>query len=214
MQKSNLFILFVFLVFSLNIFAQQGNGFEGIIKIMKTNKTDTVYLTFQIKAGKVRIDEFNQAHKKEKYTIVDINIPQIIFLKPDKKIYTKISAYRLKADLDTNTQIIKTGNYKYILGEKCFQWRLKIPALNTEITYWVVSEKYIIFNKILSLMDSDIAGKYFLSIEGHENVFPMLVVERSMLREWKSQIEVLEIKNTSINNHIFEIPGDYKFFQK
>jgi len=214
MQKSNLFILFVFLVFSLNIFAQQGNDFEGIIKIVKTNKTDTVYLTFQIKGNKVRIDEFNQVHKKEKYAIVDVNIPEITLLKPDKKIYSKITAYRFKNTLDTNTQIIKTGNYKYILGKKCFQWRLKIPNLNTEITYWVAFEKYVSFNKILTLLDSDIAGKYFLSIDGHENVFPMLVVERSMLREWKSQIEVLEIQKTSINNHIFEIPDDYTFFQK
>lgn len=214
MQKLKLAIIFVLSIFFSNIFAQAGNNFEGIIKILKTSKTDSIYLTFQIKNNKIRIDEFNKTRKKEKYTIIDLKIPQILFFKPDKKIYTKVSAFQLKNLLDTNTQVLKTGNYKYILGYKCFQWRLIIPDTNTEITYWVSNTKLNIFNEILSLLDSDITGQYFLTIEDHKNVFPLLIVKRSMLREWKSQMEVLEIKKLSINNRVFEIPADYTFFQK
>lgn len=64
------------------------------------------------------------------------------------------------------------------------------------------------------MFDSDIAGKYFLSIKGYENVFPMLIVERSLLREWKSQVEVTEIKKIDIDNQQFEIPEDYTLFEK
>ncbi|MCF6243043.1 MAG: DUF4412 domain-containing protein [Bacteroidales bacterium] len=181
---------------------------------MKTNKTDTIFLTLQIKANKLRIDEFNKTQQKRKYAIVDTSTSKIYFLKPEKKIYTKLSVYRLRQNLDTNLIIIKTKNYKNILGKKCYQWRLKIPDKNTEITYWVAAEKYFTFNKILRFLDSDIAGKYFVNINDYQDVFPMLIVERSLLREWKSTIKILEIKNTIIKDAVFEIPKDYKLLNK
>ena len=214
MHKLFFSILLFSMLYSAAVYAQNSNNFEGIIKIIKTNKTDTATLVFLIKNNKVRINELNKQQQIEKYVIVNISIPEIYYLKPDKKIYTKIPSYRREKSLDSNSVLLKTDNYKKILGEKCYQWRLKIPDINTEITYWVASKKYPQFYTILDMFDSDIAGKYFLSIKGYKNVFPMLVVERSLLREWKSQVEVTEIKKIDIDNQQFEIPEDYTLFEK
>jgi hypothetical protein len=214
MNKLILSILFFLILYRAPVYAQNSNTFEGIIKVVKTNKTDTVTLVFMIKDNKMRINKLNKHQQIEKYAIVNLSIPEIYYLKPDKKIYTKIPSYNLKKSLDTNLVLLKTGNYKTILGEKCYQWRLKIPDINTEITYWVTSKKYPQFYTILDMFDNDITGKYLLSIKGNENVFPMLVVKRSLLREWKSQIKVTEIKKIDINNQEFEIPKDYTLFEK
>jgi hypothetical protein len=214
MHKLILSILFFSMVYTFPVYTQNNVDFEGIIRVVKSNKTDTVTLIFMIKDNKVRIDELNKQGQTKKSTIVNIGTPEIYYLKPDKKLYTKITSYRLKESLDTSRILLKTGNYKNILGKKCYQWRLKIPDINTEICYWVSSESYPQFYAILSLIDVNLTEKYFLEIKDSKNVFPMLIVERSLLREWKSQIEVTEIKPMQLDNHIFEIPKNYTFFEK
>lgn len=208
-------ILLILKFSSVILFAQNSNNFEGIIKLVETSNTDTITFVFMFKNNKVRINELNTKNQIDKFAIININTSEVYYFKPDKKIYTKISSYRLNKTLDTNIIILKTGNYKYILNEKCYQWRLKIPNLNTEINYWVTTKKYPQFYTAMLMLNSrELKGKYFVEIEGSENVFPMLAVERSLLRKWKSQQKVTEIKETPIDNQQFEIPKNYSNLKK
>ncbi len=61
---------------------------------------------------------------------------------------------------------------------------------------------------------SDKNSDYYLRIPETEGIFPMLSVERSILRSWKSKLEVINISKKNMETTLFEIPGNYKQFQK
>ena len=207
--------LFVAL-FSPGLYAQ-GNKFEGEIVFVKETLKDTSYFSYKIKGNKVRVDELDRKLNTKNYMIIDINVPLIYAVNPIRKLYTNMPIHPWDKDNDpqSNFQIIKTDNYKYLNGYKCNQWRVRNRKEDTEIAYWVATDKFIFFQKLLRLINiSDKNSDYYLRIPETDGVFPMLSVERSMLRSWKSKLAVIDIRKENMATTLFEIPNDYKLFKK
>ena len=206
-------ISFLFIL-SFLFYAQNNDGFEGTIKIKRQTTKDTSLLVFFIKKENIRVDEYDNKMQLKKFALINLSNSEILVFKPNKKIYTSAPIFKQNKNIDSSIIILKTQNYQYLLGKKCYQWRLKVPKQNTEFTYWVSDENYPVFHQIMNLFNNfDKAGTYYYMIAGAKKVFPILIVERSLLREWKLRTEVVEVKKETVDSTVFVAPDNYKLFE-
>ncbi|MEN8122352.1 MAG: DUF4412 domain-containing protein [Bacteroidota bacterium] len=195
----------------------QSKKFEGEIVFVKETLKDTSYFSYKIKGNKVRVDELDRNLNTKNYMIIDINTPVIYAVNPSRKLYTNMPVRPWNYDNapQSNFQIIKTENYKYLNGYKCNQWRVRNKKENTEIAYWVASDQFTFFQKLLRIINiADKNSDYYLRIPETEGIFPMLSVEMTILRSWKSKLEVIKVDKKNMETALFEIPADYNLFQK
>jgi len=213
MLKAILSISFIVVIIFAH--AQENSVFEGKIFLSKYTLTDTLHAILIVKNNKIRLDELNKNNTLKKYTLLDINGPEIYAFNAQRKLYTMLPVHPWSGDAEKKFEVLKTGNYKEILGYKCFQWIVKNKEKNTEVTYWVEKEHFPFFYKMMQLLNiNENTSQFFLEIPEAENVFPLLTVERSLLREWKSKIVITDIQKEPIEDSIFDIPKDYELFEK
>lgn len=200
--------------------ARNNNGkakqFEGKIKFVQETMEDTLYYTYYIKDELVRLDvleECKNCTKTDNYMIFDLNNSIITAVKPSRKMYISVPPKPYVDNKDQNFQIIKSKNNKKIQGYKCYQWRVKNKAQNTEVSFWVAQDNFYFFEDFLRLWNrSEKHAVYFLQIPETNGFFPMLSEERTSLREQKMTLRVMEIAKQKLDPSIFNLPKDYKSY--
>jgi len=219
---------FLICLFNIFTFAQNNNEinknsskpFEGIIFFSMEMISDTQYYTYYIKNRWVRLDEYNRCKDcktPNNYMIFDLNNKTIAVVSPSRKMYMYLNVhpYKKRTDVDENFKILKTNNYKYIHGYKCYQWRVRNKLENTEVSYWVAYDNFDFFVDFLMLFNrSEKHAQYFLLIPDTKGYFPMLSEERTTLREQKMTLRVLNIEKKVLDKNLFVIPKDYKNFEE
>jgi len=206
------FILSVFLLFfGFSSFSQD---FEGKIFLISNSMFDTLYYTYTVKGNYIKIDEFNKQKKLTKALIINTYNKSIIAINPSKKLYTKIPVPELQTESDDQGfDIIKTTNFKEINGYKCNLWRVRNKELNSDVSYWVAIEKFKFFDELIkTLHTNEKYLSFFLKLPSLEGAMPMLSVERTLLRDEKMSLSVLEVRKKKIKDTLFFVPNDYKYY--
>lgn len=196
--------------------ASSANKFEGSIKFLQVTLNDTNYYTYHIKNNKIRLDVHENCKNckgVENSMLFDIDKKTIIALNPSRKLYINVPPKPYNEVQSNNYRIIKSTNNKKIHGYKCYQWRVKNAAENTEIAYWVADDNFVFFDDFLKLWNrSEKHAAYFLQIPDTEGFFPLVSVERTTLRDQKMKLEVIDIQKQVLDKSIFEIPKDYQSY--
>jgi len=207
----------ILLVFSLFIQKSLIYGFEGNITFVKQTYYDTTYYTFSVKEKMVRIDEINNRHEIMQSLIINLQDKKITALSPSQKLFTTIEKFKASDDLQKDFSVIKSQNYKYIDGHKCFLWRVRNTNLNTDMSFWVAETDFSFYSEVMSLLGrTEDYSKYclfFNQIPDAQGYFPMMVVEKTLLRDEKMKVSVQEINPRRIDNKLFVVPRDYKFLR-
>jgi hypothetical protein len=218
MQRIQFYVLLIGLFLSGQLYLSKcaAQAFEGEIIFTKLTAKDTAYYSYKIKGSKLRIEELDKHLKMLNYMLIDVSKPSVLAVNPKRKLYVEMSTYsRLDYRDTTEFVIYKTENYKRIKGYKCFQWRVRNKKQNTEVAYWVSNDFHISFANFLKLMNNDEnCSVYYLNIPNTDGFFPLLAVERTVLREWKSSLEVMKIEKKNLSTALFKIPDNYKMFRK
>lgn len=184
--------------------------FEGSIKIVQKSCYETSYFTYFVKSENVRIDKFDDNQTLTQSLIINLKEKQIHILSPDKKLYSKIDINRIANTNNNNYSILKTENSKMIDNINCYQWRVKNLEYNTEVSYWVCQNNFYFFEDLVKLLNNiDSSYEYFEKIPESQGFFPLLTVERTLLRKEKNRLFVTQINKKIIEKTIFEIPADY-----
>lgn len=208
MKKIYLSLLFSFVA----LIAWSQSTFEGEVNYVKTTFSDTLYYTYLIKGDRVRINECNKYKTLVRAYIVNLKDKSIIVINPNTHIYTTIDPK--KANDLSQMHIINTGNYKYINGYKCNQWRVKNIEQNTEITYWVASDNFDFYTAI-SKAAMPLEDYYFfysaLPTAKLKGCMPMLIENKTLLRATKSTLSVISIKAHPVSDSVFSISEYQKF---
>jgi hypothetical protein len=90
---------------------------------------------------------------------------------------------------------------------------VKSREKNTEISYWVTQNNFDFFEKMVKVINqTDLNWDFFNQIPQTQGFFPMLSVERNLVRDEKNRTSVLQINWRSIDSALFRIPSDYKLF--
>jgi len=211
----------VFLIILLSgVFVNQvfvfSQKFEGEILFAKETSIDTSFYAYKIKEDLIRVEFLDKKFQMINYSIINVSQKTILAVNPNRKLYVEIPVHLWKSDKDSvNYKIIKSDNYQIIKGYKCFQWRVQNKKEDTEFSFWVCKDFYSLFSNYSKINNSsDKSNAYFLNITDTDGFFPMLIVERSLLREMRMQSSVISIIKRSLPPSLFEIPADYRLFQK
>jgi len=194
----------------------KSQNFEGEITFIKQTNKDTTFYKYKVKNNIIRIDELDKNFKLINFSLVDLNKEEIYAINPKKKLYTKLPVHPWQKNKKSeNYKVYKTENYKTIKGYKCYQWRVKNKKENTEIAFWVTSDNFKFFYDFLKILNrTEKSSIYYLTIPKTNGYFPMLSVERSLLRDFRLKLSVIKIENKKMNNALFKIPTEYRYFKR
>lgn len=185
-------------------------AFEGKIEVVHESLYNTSYFTYFVKNNNVRIDKFDNNHIIEQSLLINLENRQVYILSPTKKMYTQLDVHENNTSSDNYT-ILKTENSRMVGDYQCYQWRVKNKERNTEIAYWVSQSNFYFFEDLVKLINTvDNTYEFFGQIPETQGFFPMLSVERTLLRREKSRTYVVNISNSKMSNDLFKIPADYE----
>lgn len=202
------FLLFLFVIPS------ETESFEGKIDIVQKSCYETSYFTYFIQNENVRIDKFDKDHRILQSLIINTNEEEIYVLSPQKKLYTQINLTKKQSIESDNFSIQKTGNSRLINGVECYQWRVKNIERNTEVAYWVLQNNFTFFSELIKLLNkTDKTYEFFEYIPDTQGFFPMLSVERTLLRKEKLRTYVVNIDKQKLSKSTFEIPSDFSIVE-
>ncbi|NOQ25951.1 MAG: DUF4412 domain-containing protein [Bacteroidales bacterium] len=204
----NFLLSFLLVLFSINSDAE---SFEGSIKMVQKTCYETSYFTYFVNHENVRIDKFDVNHIPTQSIIINLKDKQVHVLNPHKKLFTKVDINSTPSDNNNDFSILKTENSKLIDNHLCYQWRVKNKESNTEVAYWVIQNNFYFFEELIELLNSvDNSFTYFEKIPETQGFFPLLTVERTLLRKEKNRLSILQINNEKIEENLFKIPNNFK----
>lgn len=205
---TNFVISLFILLFSANSNTQ---SFEGSIDLVQKSFYDTTYFTYYVKDRNVRIDKFDSNHNLTQSLLVQIDKELVYILSPEKKLYTQLETHDDYHAADDGFIILKTENHRIVHGINCYQWRVKNIERNTEVAYWVSQNDFYFFEELVKLINrTDKTYEFFEKIPETQGFFPMLSVERTLLRKEKSRIYVANITKQKLSETKFSIPSDFE----
>ena len=184
--------------------------FEGRIEVVQESIYEKSYSTYFVKDENIRIDEFDNDHELIQSLIINIEDERIFILRPHKKLYQEVTLTKANVASKENFTIKKTGNSRAVNGSECYQWRVKNNERNTETTYWVSQNNFYFFNDLIKLLNrTDKTFEFFSKIPETQGFFPMLSVERTLLRKEKLRTSVININKEKLKNSQFDIPKEF-----
>ena len=211
MHRYLCFMVFIIFWFIEN---SKANGFEGNITLVKQTFYDTTYYTYSVRENLVRIDEKNTKFQIMQSLIINLQDKKITALSPTQKLFTTIQTVSRSSILQKDFTVIKSEDFKVIDGQKCYLWRIRNPNLNIEISFWVFGSDFGFFNQVIDILscteDYSKYCLYFDQIPDSQGFFPMLMVEKTLLRDEKMKVSVQSIDRRKIDRRLFMIPNEYK----
>jgi hypothetical protein len=185
--------------------------FEGSINFKKETVYDTSFVTIQVKGNLIRLDEFDRKKNLINTLIINLENEKVLALSPKRKLFYELRPSRAIRSPYEDTVIIRTKNEMVLDGYTCCQVRVKCVSRDTETSFWVAHKDFPFFNtmnKILQNIKSDVnVFSYFPDADG---AFPMLIVERTLLRKEKMKIQVTGIKEVALSESLFTVPPEYQ----
>lgn len=198
------------------MFIATAQSFEGVIEFKKQTTTDTVNYIYHIKGDKVRLDEIGSKSKKvEGSFIIDLKTNSMLSLSHDRKMYIE-QASGTPAVVTGKPEVKKTDNVKTIQGMKCTEYIVKNPEEKVQVTYWMASNHYDFFFKLLKVLNrKDKSAVYVQQITGADGMFPFLSTQVNLeTNKEEVKMEVTKVEKKTIDAAKFDVPKDYQKFQK
>jgi hypothetical protein len=191
-------------------------GFEGHIAFVKKTHFDTLYINYYVKGEKVRINQYTSDGILLYSLLADLESETVVALEPAKKMYRILDVRKENQSSQEEQMIIKkTGNYKFIDGVKCLQWRVRDRETNSEIAYWVTQNNLQFMNELAQLLsNTDRIYEFFSYIPSQKGYFPILTIERTLLRKERQRFVLQDINPKIMNEKFFQIPSGYINFSR
>ena len=146
--------------------------------------------------------------------IIDLEGKKITALSPSQKLFTTIQKFNTVPNSQKDYTVVKSENFKNIDGQKCYLWRVRNLNLNLEISFWVFESDFSFFNEVIGLLScTEDYSRFCLNfnqIPNTQGFFPMLMVEKTLLRDEKMKISVQHIDRKKVDGRLFRIPNEYK----
>lgn len=216
-MASKKIITFLSIIFIYSISLPAIN-FEGRIILSKQTPYDTTIYEYSVKKNLVRLDIKKSLAQVMQSLIIDLEKENIIALSPNHKLYTILKKNNQPIpDEKEDFEIIKTPNFKLINRYKCFLWHVRNKHLNSDIAFWVTELQFDFLPKVIKLLSrtDDYAHiiNYYMQVNQDNTFFPILIIDRTLLKEEKSKMQVINIVNETVNDKEFEIPKDYQLLR-
>lgn len=197
-------------------FGIMAQGFEGTIEFTRKTSIDTTQYNYHVKGHMVRIEELNSNGQIAGIMIVNTKENKSKSLSPDRKLYMELESPNTKFITINDSEVKKGKGTKTIAGYKCDEWTVSNKEQNTAITYYVARENFDFFEGLLiALNRKDKFATYYQQLPETKNSFPFLAIEKDLSTgKEKARLEVSKVTKKAIDPKLFEVPSDYKKFEK
>lgn len=197
-------------IVSLGINAQ----FEGVIDFEKNVGNVSVNYRYYVKGDKIRIEEIVNKEEVEGIQLLDLDKKNIFAISPEQKLYMEAPNRRPAGEFDVEVE--RTGKTKDFLGKKCKEIVVTSSEKDRKIIYWVTQGEYNFFIPMLEALNrKENQSLFFQKIENIDGFFPMHSVEYILsTNRLVSELKTTDIKEKTNDASIFEIPSDYKKFER
>lgn len=180
-------------------------GFEGKVNIVREGVYDTIQVEVYIKGDLIRVNEFSKGGKLIRSYFANVAKGSTYLVSFSNRMYSQVKFDN--SPMRSNMEIIKSENYIDIDGNRCYQWRVKNIATQTETTYWVSETKYDFIPKLFSaLANTGSAIEELVNLPKPEGILPLMVIDRTRFRKLRSSIKVLSITPMQVSQTMFVIP--------
>lgn len=185
--------------------------FEGSINLKRETIYDTSYVIIRVKNNRVRMDEYDNHKKLVSVYLINLENEDVLALSPNKKLFYKLSNNEIATQTAQDTVVINTQNKMVLDGESCCQMRVRCKSKDTEIAFWVTEKNFDFIsamNRIFQRVKPEAnIFSYFPNVKGK---FPMLIVERTLLRKERQKVLVTAIQESHLSEALFRVPLGYQ----
>lgn len=199
--------------FSVAAFAQ----FEGTIHFRMETKKDTTSNIYYVKGNNVKLDQIGKkSGKVEGSFVFDLAAKSIKFVNPARKVWGDHKS-ETPPTINGTCEVTKLKTTKMVAGKMCTEYVVKNTAENTQIVYWIATEKYDFFVPLVKLWNrKDKQSIYFNQIKDlPKGAMPMLSIESSLDgKNTISKLSVTKMEKKSIDPSMVAVPSDYKKFEQ
>lgn len=215
-QGFNLIAIFLVAAFSIHLgLAQAPQSFQGVIEFTKATLMDTTGYIYYVKNDMVRIEEIGSDKKVAGVFLVNTKTGKAKALSPERQLYMDQGPVITQLSKMKNAEIIKGKSTKTIAGYKCKEFIVKNKDQNTQITYYLVKDNFQFFEGLLiALNRKDKFSTYYQHLPDLENTFPFHAIEADLNGKQRSSLLVTNITKKDLEDHLFEVPKEYKKFEK
>ena len=188
--------------------------FEGVIEFQKNVGNVNVNYRYFVKGDDIRIEEVAEGGAVEGIQLINLSEKTMYAISPEQKLYMEAPNRRPAGDFDV--QVENTGKTKDINGIKCKEYIVSSTAKDRKIIYWVAKGDYDFFIPMLvALNRKENQSLFFQKIEGIKGSFPVLSQEYILsTNRLVSELKTTTLKVKTNEARLFEIPSDYKKFER
>jgi len=206
-----IFLSFALSAFTVAAFAQ----FEGTIEFRMETKKDTTTNIYYIKGNNVKLDQIGKkSGKVEGSFVFDLPAKSIKFVNPARKVWGDHKSETPPAIKGT-CEVSKGKATKMVGGKMCAEYIVKNTDENTQIIYYITTEKFDFFVPLVTLWNrKDKQSIYFNQIKDlPKGSMPMRSDETTLdTKMVMSKLEVMKIEKKPIDAATVSVPSDYKKF--
>lgn len=208
-----LFLSIALLTFTTAVFAQ----FEGSIEFRFETKKDTTTNIYYVKSHNVKLDQIGKkSGKVEGSFVFDLNAKSIKFVNPARKVWGDHKS-ETPPSVKGTCEVTKGKTTKMVGGKMCTEYTVKNIEENTQIVYFITTEKFDFFAPLVKLWNrKDKQSIYFNKITDlPKGAMPMLSHETTLDTKMQvSKLEVIKIEKKTIDAATVSVPSDYKKFEQ
>lgn len=188
--------------------------FEGVIDFEKNVGSVSVNYRYFVKGDHIRIEEVADDGAVEGIQLIDFSEKTMYAISPEQKLYMEAPNRRPAGEFEVKVE--RTGKTKEILGKKCKEIVVTSSAKDRKIIYWVTKGDYEFFIPMLEALNrKENQSLFFQKIDNIDGFFPMLSQEYILsTNRLVSELKTKEVKAKTNEASIFEIPSDYKKFER
>ena len=190
--------------------------FEGNIEFRMESKKDTTTNIYYVKGNDIKLDQIGKkSGKVEGSFVFDLTAKQIKFVNPARKVWGNHKSETPPAIKGT-CEVTKGKSSKVICGKKCAEYIVKNTEENTQITYWISTEKFDFFSPLVQLWNrKDKQSVYFNQIKDlPKGSMPLASYETTLDGSSVSKLEVTKVDKKTIDASQVAVPADYKKFEQ
>ncbi|MGZ3903290.1 MAG: DUF4412 domain-containing protein [Bacteroidia bacterium] len=208
-----IFLSIALFSFSFAAFAQ----FEGTIEFRMETKKDTTNNIYYVKGNSVKLDQIGKkSGKVEGSFVFDLTGKSIKFVNPARKVWGDHKSETPPAIKGT-CEVTKGKSTSMVGGKMCTEYTVTNKDENTQIVYYIATEKYDFFAPLVKLWNrKDKQSIYFNQIKDlPKGSMPMKSVETTLdTKATMSKLEVIKMEKKAVDAATVSVPGDYKKFEQ
>jgi hypothetical protein len=206
-----IFFSIALFAFTVAAFAQ----FEGSIEFRMETKKDTTTNVYYIKGNNVKLDQIGKkSGKVEGSFVFDLTAKTIKFVNPARKVWGDHKSETPPAIKGT-CEVAKGKTTTMVGGKMCNEYTVKNTEENTQIVYYICTEKFDFFVPLVKLWNrKDKQSIYFNQIKDlPKGAMPMKSLETTLdTKATMSLLEVISVNKKAIDATTVAVPSDYKKF--